>query len=145
MTFGTHSMDRHGTLLPRFVPGIPYDRNDRVRVWKLEEKQTDVNLALAMYRDACSGAFGQMVVCTNDSDAAPVLEAVRSDFPEIVLGVVTPVRPPTQASAHRRVIRSLSDHATWTRHYLLDDELQACQLPARVPTAKKPIRRPAHW
>jgi len=146
MTFGAHSMDRNGTLLPRFAPGVPYDRNDRVRVWKLEEKQTDVNLALAMYRDACSGAFRHMVVCTNDSDVAPVLEAIRCDFPAIVLGVVAPVRPPSaQASAHRRVSRALSDHATWTRHYLLDDELLASQLPTKVSTGKKPIRRPAHW
>ncbi|MCC8913260.1 hypothetical protein LOF27_07685 [Xanthomonas euvesicatoria] len=51
-TLGKHSWEKGGTLLPEFVSGQPYDRARRVRVWKLEEKQTDVNLALAMYRDA---------------------------------------------------------------------------------------------
>lgn len=62
LKLGTHSVDEDGTLVPRYVAGHPYDRSDRVRVWKLEEKQTDVNLALAMYRDACSGLFQQLVV-----------------------------------------------------------------------------------
>lgn len=145
LTYGTHSFDRGGTLLPRFAEGAAYDRNDRVRVWKLEEKQTDVNLALAMYRDACSGLFGQLVVCSNDSDVAPALAAIKSDFPHIRLGVVTPVRPPVPDGTHRRVSRSLSMHAAWTRHYLLDSELERARLPDRVPTARKPIRRPPHW
>ena len=145
LALGTHSIDRAGTLLPRFVDGVAYDRTDRVRVWKLEEKQTDVNLALSMYRDACSGAFRQLVLCSNDSDVAPALEAIRSDFPDITLGVVVPIRPPTSPSIHRRVSASLSSRAAWTRHYLRDDELRKSQLPDRVHTGKKPIRRPGHW
>lgn len=146
MTLGAHSFDRGGTLLPRYDASKPYDRTDRVRVWKLEEKKTDVNLALAMYRDACSGAFQQLVVCSNDSDTAPALEALRSDFPTLVLGVVTPRLPPVAGvRSHRAVSASLSAHADWTRHYLLDDELTNAQLPARVHTGKKPILKPPHW
>lgn len=146
ITLGSHSFDREGTLLPRFVARGAYDRTDRVRVWKLEEKKTDVNLALAMYRDAASGAFQQLVICSNDSDAAPALEAVRTDFPGIVLGVVTPRRPPDAGvRSHRMVSSSLAEHADWTRHYLLDSELQNAQLPDRIHTGKKPIRKPPHW
>ncbi|BCT92177.1 hypothetical protein LYSHEL_12010 [Lysobacter helvus] len=145
VTWGAHTFDRKGTLLPRFVEGVPYDRKDRVRVWKLEEKQTDVNLALAMYRDACSGAYGQLVVCTNDSDAAPTLAAIRSDFPAIILGVVTPVRPPEASATQRGISRSLTGNADWSRHYLLDAELARSRLPDRIHTGRKPIRKPAHW
>jgi len=35
---GTHSMDNSGALVPAFREGMPYDRSDRVRVWKIEEK-----------------------------------------------------------------------------------------------------------
>ena len=90
LQLGTHSVDENGTLMPAFEIGKPFDRSHRVRVWKLEEKQTDVNLALAMYRDASSGHFQQLVVFSNDSDAEPALKAVRADFAELTVGVVTP-------------------------------------------------------
>lgn len=142
---GNHSMDSDGSLMPLFVPGQPYDRAVQARVWRIEEKMTDVNLAMAMYRDACRGQFDQLVLCSNDSDAEPVLEALREDFPQITLGLVTPVHPPADGSAPRRFSISLARHAHWTRKYLLDTELAAAQLPSMVPTRKKPIRKPAHW
>lgn len=146
MTMGKHSLDSKGTLLPEYVEGQPYDRTKRVRVWKLEEKQTDVNLALAMYRDAASQAFQQLVVCSNDSDVEPVLKAIREDFPQIRLGVVTPRMPPeAHRSTGRAVSSSLSQQADWTRGYLLDAELEASQMPNRVQTGKKPISKPSHW
>lgn len=146
LVLGNHSFDRNGTLLPRFVDRNTFDRQDRVRVWKLEEKQTDVNLALSMYRHAASGLFRQLVVCSNDSDAAPAVEAIRVDFPEIRLGVVTPRRPSGAAArSNRNVSSSLSRYAHWSRRHVLDEELAACLLPDKVPTRKKPIRRPPHW
>jgi hypothetical protein len=146
MTLGKHSYDRSGTLLPAFIDGQKFDRRSRHRVWKVEEKKTDVNLALAMYRDAAKGLYEHVVLCSNDSDAEPALQALREDFPGLTIGVVTPVRPPTtQDDQHRRVSGSLDAHASWTRRYLLDDELAAAQLPDIVPTSKKPIRRPPHW
>jgi uncharacterized LabA/DUF88 family protein len=146
IVLGTHSMDNSGALVPVFRDGIPYDRNDRVRVWKIEEKKTDVNLAMAMYRDAAKGLYDQVVLCSNDSDAEPVLQALREDFPALVIGVVTPVSPTDPAKGSPRgVSSSLSHHAHWTRRYLLDGELTAAQLPPRVPTKKKPIVKPVHW
>ena len=146
LIYGSHSIDRDGTLLPTFVPGQPYDRNVRSRVWKLEEKKTDVNIAMAMYRDAVKGRYDQVVICTNDSDAEPVLEALREDFPLLSIGVVTPVPPPDPArGGPRNVSTSLARHAHWVRRYLLDGELEQALLPAHVPTNKKPIRRPGHW
>ncbi|MDB5885064.1 MAG: hypothetical protein JWR74_1235, partial [Polaromonas sp.] len=140
IVLGTHSMDNSGALVPVFRDGMPYDRNDRVRVWKIEEKRTDVNLAMAMYRDAAKGLYDQVVLCSNDSDAEPVLQALREDFPALVIGVVTPVPPPDPAKgAPRGVSASLSRHAHWTRRHLLDGELAAAQLPPLVPTNKKPI------
>lgn len=146
MVLGKHSYDKDGTSLPRFEEGKPFDRTDRVKVWKLEEKQTDVNLALSMYRAACSGKFQQFVVCSNDSDAAPALAALRADFKDLTIGVVTPRRPPSaDGSSHRSVSSSLDEHSNWTRQYLLDAELEAAQLRAVIPTRKKPIRKPPHW
>lgn len=144
-TMGKHSVDKDGALLPSFLPGKAYDRKQRVRVWKLEEKQTDVNLALAMYMDAASGCYQQLVVCSNDSDIEPALRAIRDHFPTITLGVVAPRRPPdVGATLGRAFSSSLDRQADWTRAYLLDEELVRAQLPERVHTGKKPIRKPAH-
>jgi len=144
--YGTHSFDRSGTLLPVYVPGQPFDRTQRTRAWKLEEKKTDVNLALRMYRDACQGLFDRMILVSNDSDAEPALEALRSDFPHIMRGVVMPIRPVISGTAaHRRPSGSLGKQADWTLSHLSDDVPAAAQLPHIIPTRKKPIRKPAHW
>lgn len=146
LKLGIHIFDDRGSTMPVFSLGKPYDRSNSVRVWKLEEKQTDVNIALAMYRDARSGLFEELVVCSNDSDITPVLAAIREDFPGITLGVVMPLHPSQPRGQGRRsVSKSLSDLANWTRGHIHDVELAACQLPAIVPTRKKPIRKPAHW
>lgn len=143
---GTHSIDKNGTLLPTFVPGQPYDRNVRTRVWKLEEKKTDVNIAMAMYRDAVKGLYSQAVICSNDSDVEPVLRALREDFDQLTIGVVTPVHPPDLSrGSPRGVSASLAQHAHWVRRYLLDSELRQALLPPHVPTNKKPIPKPEHW
>jgi uncharacterized LabA/DUF88 family protein len=142
MTLGTHAYDRRGALLPRYVEGAPCDKTDRVRVWSLEEKQTDVNLALSMYRACAKRECDQVVVCSNDSDVEPALSAIRDDFPEVKIGVVTPADP---ADQHRRFSKSLASYADWARRYILDEELAAAQLPPHVPTNKKPARKPAHW
>jgi hypothetical protein len=99
-----------------------------------------------MYRDACKGLYDRMILVSNGSDAEPALEAVRADFPDIMLGVVMPIRPVASgAPAHRRPSGSLSKQADWTITHLDDEVLAAAQLPVIVPTKKKPVRKPAHW
>lgn len=144
--FGTHTCDPSGSLVPEYVPGQPFDRHRRVRVWRVEEKKTDVNMAVRMYRDVCRGLYDRIVVVTNDSDFEPALEAIREDFPEVVIGVVMPIRPAiTGASSHRRPCNSLAAQAHWSLTSLSDELLASAQLSPVVPTRKKPIRKPVHW
>ena len=146
ITYGTHSLDESGSLLPTFVEGQPYDRNVRSRVWKIEEKKTDVNLALGMYRDAAKDKVDRVILVSNDSDTEPVLEAIRQDFPHIMIGVVMPRKPAlTVGQPQRRRSGSLAAKADWTIDYILDEHLQSALLPNVVPTKKKPIRKPSHW
>ncbi len=93
LTYGSHTFEADGTTLPVYLPGQPFDRGLKCRVWKLEEKKTDVNLAIAIYRDVVKRRFDQIIVCSNDSDVEPVLQAVREDYPETVIGLVTPGNP----------------------------------------------------
>lgn len=132
--------------MPIFVPEQPFDRANRVRVWRLEEKKTDVNIALGMYRDACKGICDRIILVSNDTDLEPALAAIRDDFPMTMIGVVAPVRHTLAGtSMHRAASGSLSTLADWTIQYLTDDQLLQAQLPPVVPTKKKPILKPAHW
>lgn len=61
-------------------------------VWKLEEKQSDVNLALQAYHDAITGDVDQVVIVTNDTDIAPALHMIRT-YTGVKIGVVVPASP----------------------------------------------------
>ena len=123
----------------------PPDQSQRVEVWNIEEKQTDVHIATQMYRDASRGECDQIVLCSNDSDLEPPLKYIRQDFPNIQVGVVIPGKEIPARERHRPISKSLSRHAHWTRKVIKNDEMAQSQLPDRVPTRKKPIDKPAYW
>lgn len=140
---GKHSFTHD--YAPLVVEGQKPDKDNRVLVWKVVEKKTDVNLAMAMYRDAAKGALDQLVLCSNDSDAEPALEAIRNDFPNLRIGIVTPRRPPS-SDGERVISTSLSSWADWTRSHITDEELEKAQLPTNVrSTTGKIFKKPMHW
>jgi uncharacterized LabA/DUF88 family protein len=141
LVMGKHfASTRHAAL---HIQGEPYDKTRKTSVWELEEKLTDVNLALAMYREA--PLCDQVVLCTNDSDQTPTLEALRADFPTLTIGVVAPVTPIVDSQKPRWASAQLTKHAHWTRKHITDTELENNLLPACVPTRKKPALKPEHW
>ena len=129
---------------PLVIHGKKPDKNKRVLVWKIVEKKTDINIAMAMYRDAAAGVIDLIVLCTNDSDAEPALEAIRQDFPNVKIGLVTPRAP--DPKGQRVVSKSLIKHVNWTRHHILDEELEQAQLrPTIQAQSGKVFRKPDHW
>jgi uncharacterized LabA/DUF88 family protein len=138
--FGNHTQVKKP--LPRYDENIPFCKQDRHWVWVLEEKLTDVQLAIAMYRDAAQLKCDQLVICSNDSDMTPALKAIREDLPDFKIGIVMPIRQSLQS---RRASKSLEMLSTWTRHCIRDEELENSQLPEKVPTNKKPMLKPLHW
>lgn len=138
---GYHTVEK-GTP-PRYQK--PIDKNDKVDVWKFEEKQTDVNIALNMYRDALVGNCEQQVLVSNDSDLEPPLKLISQDLPNIDLGLIIPRSKPSDGRKSRPPNKSLSAHVNWTRNHILDEECQNSQLPDRIPTQRKPIDKPDYW
>jgi hypothetical protein len=122
----------------------PPDKNNRLSVWRIEEKQTDVNIALSIYRDVAQGKADVVIICSNDSDLVPAVKAVQEDFPHCIVGLVAPL-PEPNGSRHRRSNTELERLANWTRHYIREEELLRSQLPDVVPTKKKAARKPPHW
>lgn len=120
----------------------PLDKQDRTSVWRLEEKQTDVNIALEAYRDAIKGRADQLVFVTSDTDIAPALRMIREDLGDSIrIGIIFPVGESSKRSANKQ----LSESADWTRTYIRNDELAASGLPDLVPTNKKPAIKPEYW
>lgn len=124
----------------------PPNKDSRVDVWRLEEKQTDVNIALTAYRDVAARRADQVVFVTNDTDLAPALKAIREDFGgAIQIGIVMPIRKPAAGRKARPPNASLDRYADWTRGHIKDEELAGSALPECIPTDKKPICKPAYW
>ena len=113
------------------------------RVELLEEKQTDVNIALHMYRDAALERLDHSVLISNDSDLAPVVNMLARDYPNILRGVVFPTlreRLPARQSGQLR------QAAHWTRRSLNTEDLAACQLPRSIRNRRgKALVRPDDW
>lgn len=65
----------------RVVPNSPPTQCEKVDIWKLEEKQSDVSLALHAYSDAVRGQIDHVVLVTNDTDLVPALKMIRRDTP----------------------------------------------------------------
>ena len=137
---GYHNLEKG--YPPRYKK--PLDKSDRVEVWHLEEKQTDVNIALQLYRDAVLQNCEQVVLVSGDSDLKPALEFIKQDYPKIFVGLILP-RPKLIGSNQRPKNTSLSASSDWTRAYILESELEQSQLSNKVPTNKKPAIKPSYW
>lgn len=109
-----------------------------ILVWKLEEKQSDVNLALQAYHDAITGQVDQVVIVTNDTDIAPALQLIRAHT-SVTIGLVIPTR-----NRERVPNTELANLAHWVRSHITDDELAASQLPRVIP-GRRPTIKPDSW
>lgn len=112
-----------------------------VDIWKLEEKQSDVALAVHAFCDAVLGDIDQVVVMSNDSDIAPALQMIRQHT-RVVLGLIAPLR---EGDGGSRVNRELKKHAHWTRSCILDAEFAASHLPAMVRLESGAVHKPLSW
>lgn len=118
----------------------------KIQVWKLEEKQSDVNLALQMYDDALGGEIDQIVLVTNDTDLVPALDMLKARCPDIVRGLVIPTRKVGGGNdLEREANTSLAKLAHWVRRHIADDELRASQLPDVVPGRRRASVKPHSW
>lgn len=108
-------------------------------IWKLEEKQTDVNLALHVVKDALLGEIEHVVIVTNDTDIAPALEMIRAHT-KAAVGLVIPT------TDHERAPNAdLVKHAHWVRTHITEAELKSAQLPRVIAGGRRPAIKPDSW
>lgn len=136
-TFAFKVDDINPSLEPRYC--------ERVKIWKLEEKQTDVNIAVeAMYDALTDSTLKHMVFVTNDTDIAPVLQKIK-ETRDIQIGVIVPTKETV-----RRPSEKLTTNADWFRSNIKNDELSRAEMPRAINESvrqklRKPILKPMDW
>jgi 6-hydroxy-3-succinoylpyridine 3-monooxygenase len=123
----------------RWEQGRPAHACEKIEIWKLEEKQSDVALALHAYSDAIRGQIDQVIVLTNDTDVAPALEMIR-EHTRVIVGLIAPIR-----RGRGTVNAALERCAHWTRKHIGDEEFARSQLPPRVRASAGMIHKPISW
>ena len=111
-------------------------KNGYVRVMKLEEKRSDVNLAIDAVTDAALGKVDSIVLITGDSDQTGTIEKIRKQF----------MKPVIVFDPHEKESQHLKRAATFYKNIPRDLPAR-CQLPDAIPvgTHGNFIRRPAAW
>lgn len=121
--------------------------SERVKIWKMEEKESDVNVALeAVYDAVIDLTLEHIVFVTNDTDIIPALRKIKYHNElklrePVKIGLIIPTR---KSDTERKGNKSLKDFADWTIEHIHDEELQAAQLPCRVAGAKSALK-PVTW
>jgi hypothetical protein len=114
------------------LPAVPQPQV--ARVWKTEEKGSDVNLGVHLVRDAFRGSFDHAAVITNDTDLVEPIKIVTREL-GLPVTLLTPCNKPATSLA------AVSSHVRHVGPYV-----GPCQLPNVIPVpGKKPIVKPANW
>ncbi len=133
----------HSPKITNAYHADPANGTDQIKVQVMEEKQTDVNIGVHMYRDTARSAADQLVLVSNDSDLAPALEIIRKDYTQLKIGIIFPAYSHRKGSRRSGRLKQLAD---WTRDYLRVDELEQCQLPETLQNRKnRTLRKPEKW
>jgi len=120
-----HPPQLRGGTVPPFSPPYPAV----ARIWKTEEKGSDVNLASHLLRDAFHGKFDVAAVLSNDTDLVEPIRIVAQEL-GLPVGLLCPVAKPAGG---------LAQVATFIRL----QHLEASQFPDTIPGTA--IARPPAW
>jgi len=111
-------------------------RNCGARWTSYEEKETDVNISVALIEGAALGAYDTALLISGDTDLRPAIASVKRLQPEKLIFAAF---PPRRYSA--RLVQSV-DAYTRIGH----DKIRNAQLPHEVTTKGGiTLSRPAYW
>ncbi len=101
-----------------------------------EEKLTDVNIAIHMFRGAYLDEYDKSILISGDTDIIPAIRMIQELFPSKQVGVVIPI------GIYGEEMKQVCDF-----HFRMKEkQLQRSQLPDVIEDAVKgKIVRPAQW
>ncbi len=90
--------------------------------WAVEEKQTDVNIALKLFQLAVQDVYDKAIIISGDTDLLPAVKSVQATFPTETIGVVIPIG---------RASEDFKKHADF--HFKMKErQLQASRFPDTI-------------
>lgn len=100
-----------------------------------EEKQTDVNIAMAMLEGAFKNEYDKAVIVSGDSDLLPPIRRIHANFPKIRVGVIAPMG---------RRAKELKDTADF---FIKMERHDLCQslFPATITIGTSSLTAPESW
>jgi uncharacterized LabA/DUF88 family protein len=109
----------------------------------VEEKRTDVNIAVSMLDDAYQDACDQLVLISGDSDLVPGISTIRTRFPAKKITVYVPFIPALSTTRGFAVELRTAAHA---HRDLPLNLLPRAQFPTQVPDGiGGTVTKPAAW
>lgn len=118
----------------RFPSADPAQKGRIVEVMRLEEKGSDVNLAVHLLNDAWKDRYDCAVLITNDSDMAEGMRLTKLEHPQKRLGLMSPARRRHSRALHKQADFFIRLEPCW---------LRGSQLPDPIPGVD--LRKPASW
>lgn len=115
-----------------------------IRVFKTEEKGSDVNLAAHLLMDGFRGLYDAAIVVSGDSDLVTPVRMVRDELRKPV-GVLNPQRLSGPGHPQPRHSAGLRQAASFYQNGLTWGQLTAAQFPAALTDTHGTITRPAGW
>lgn len=100
-----------------------------------QEKQTDVNIALYLFRYAVLDQYDTAIIVSGDSDLIPAIQTVKQTFPGKSIGVVIPIG---------RRSENIKNTADFYMRMKLK-HLESSQLPEEIELDGVKILRPDRW
>ncbi|MEJ1296736.1 MAG: NYN domain-containing protein [Candidatus Sedimenticola sp. (ex Thyasira tokunagai)] len=117
--------------------------DEKIAVWKNEEKQTDVSLAVHLINDAWLDLYDQAIIISNDTDLEEAIKIARVDHspgkPPKYVGIITPTAWP-----RRKPAGTLVSAASWLKE-VKESHLRDSQLPDTIPCGNGVLYRPPEW
>ena len=105
------------------------------KIYKTEEKGSDVNLAVHILNDAWLDKYDCAVIISNDSDLAEPLRVIRKQHKDKIIGLLSPVikgHPSNELQKYAHFVKRIRKGA-----------LKISQLPDKIPSTK--IHKPESW
>jgi hypothetical protein len=116
----------------------------KARIYKTEEKGSDVNIASHLLMDAFRNHFECAVVVSGDSDLLTPIRMVRNDLHKTV-GVLNPQRLSGDVKREKRPSAGLKQAATFYKKGMTWSQLAESQFPETLLDTAGTIYRPTAW
>ena len=100
-----------------------------------EEKQTDVNIAIELFRQAVNDQYDTAFILSGDSDLIPAIKAVKNTFPNKTVKLILP--PNRQSESLKQEVHSFMR--------MKEKHLANSQLPDVINFKGVVLKKPDNW